>query len=189
MASEPTSEELLVKHPEIESVLFHNADIQRRCQELAAEINTHYAGKKLVIIGILKGAFMFMSDLVRHLTVDHVVDFMALSSYGSSATRGAVRIIMDTRQDVTGLDVLIVEDIIDTGYTLQFLRNLLATRGPKSVSTAVFLRKGECIKVEVPVEFVGFDVPNHWVVGYGLDYAERLRTLPFIGILKPEVYK
>ena len=182
------SEEGPVDHPEIEQVLFNNSEIQQRVREIAKVINETYAGKQLVVIGILKGAFMFMSDLTRLLTVDHQVDFMALSSYGNSATRGAVRIIMDLRQDITGRDVLIVEDIIDTGYTLKFLRNLLATRGPASISTAVFLRKAECIKVDVPVEFVGFDVPNHWVVGYGLDYAERLRTLPFIGVLKREVY-
>jgi hypoxanthine phosphoribosyltransferase len=132
---------------------------------------------------------MFMSDLVRRLTVAHNVDFMSLSSYGNSTVRGAVRIIMDCRQDVGGKDVLIVEDIVDSGYTLQFLQNLFRTRKPASLATAVFLRKPECLKVEVEAEFVGFDVPNKWICGYGLDCREDFRSFPFIGTLKKEIYE
>jgi len=142
----------------------------------------------VTVQGVLKGAFMFMSDLVRHLTMDHRVEFMAVSSYGDSTHSDSVRIIMDLRKDIADEHVLIVEDIIDSGRTLHFLQNLLKARNPASVSTCVFMSKSDNRNWQAVVEYLGFEAPNHWVVGYGLDYAERLRTLPYVGILKEEVY-
>mmetsp|Transcript_15138 Transcript_15138/g.22680 ORF Transcript_15138/g.22680 Transcript_15138/m.22680 type:complete len:203 (+) Transcript_15138:43-651(+) len=188
-ADDALCKKLLAKNPDIEKVLLDTRQVKKRVKELAKAINEKYEGKRLVVVGILKGAFMFMSDLCKHLTVEHQVDFMALSSYGKNSVRGAVRIIMDCRVDLGGRDVLIVEDIVDSGYTLQFLQNLLKTRQPASLATAVFLRKKECIQVDSPLDFIGFDVPNDWLVGFGLDYGERLRTLPFVGVLKKSVYE
>jgi len=185
----------LNEYTELSRVIFSEDIIQKRVKELAQQIDNDYAylkksGKQLVIVGILKGAFLFMSDLVKRLKVPHRVDFMALSSYGKGTkSTGAVRIVMDLRSDIDNEDVLIVEDIIDSGYTLKFLNNLLLTRSPRTIKTCVFLRKLECLKVDFKVDYCGFDAPNVWVVGYGLDYAERLRTLPFVGELKREVYE
>jgi len=181
--------------PDLSRVIFSEDIIQQRVKELAAQLDNEYAylkktGKQLVIVGILKGSFLFMSDLVKRLHIPHRVDFMAVSSYGKGTkSTGSVRIVMDLRSDIDKEDVLIVEDIIDSGYTLKFLNNLLLTRSPKSIKTCVFLRKLECLKVNFEVDFYGFDAPNVWVVGYGLDYAERLRTLPFVAELKREVYE
>eukprot|EP01097_Dermamoeba_algensis_P010768 TRINITY_DN805_c0_g1_i1.p1 TRINITY_DN805_c0_g1~~TRINITY_DN805_c0_g1_i1.p1 ORF type:complete len:175 (-),score=35.47 TRINITY_DN805_c0_g1_i1:113-637(-) len=171
--------------PRIESVLFSEEKILARVSELAEQINRDYQGKKLVVVGILKGAFMFMSDLCKRLTVPHRIEFMALSSYGNKTTStGAVRILMDLRSDVADEHVLIVEDIIDSGYTLDFLAHLMKTRSPLSLEYCVFLRKKECLKKDVNVKYLGFDVPNYWVVGYGLDMGEELRTLPYIATIK-----
>eukprot|EP01104_Vermistella_antarctica_P001349 TRINITY_DN113_c0_g2_i3.p1 TRINITY_DN113_c0_g2~~TRINITY_DN113_c0_g2_i3.p1 ORF type:complete len:194 (-),score=42.19 TRINITY_DN113_c0_g2_i3:90-671(-) len=175
----------------IDSVLFSQEQIEQRVIELAADLNEKYADAKrqLVIVGVLKGCFIFMADLVRRLTVPHRVEFMGLSSYGNKTTSsGSVRIVMDLRTDVEGEDVVIVEDICDTGFTLQYLQDLLSTRKPASLTTCMFLRKKARMVAKPQVDFIGFDIPDEWVVGYGLDYAEQLRTLPYIGILKPEVY-
>lgn len=180
----------------IESVLYTEEVIDQKVRELAEIVSEQYKEKAkegLVLVGILKGSIFFISDLARRLTIPHQLDFMALSSYGSkTVTTGAVRIIMDMRADIYNKHVLIVEDIVDSGYTLQFLQNLLATRKPRSIATCVFLRKPERMKVQVFDEtrdFMGFDIPNEWIVGYGLDYDERFRSLPFVGILKREVYE
>lgn len=152
----------------IERVLHSEEAIANRTSELAAQISEKYKGKRLVIVGILKGAFMFMSDLVKRLSVDHRIEFMALSSYGSKTTSdGSVRIIMDIRTSIAGEHVLIVEDIVDSGYTLQFLQNLLKTRSPASLSTCVLLSKPDRTKVQVLGEddFLGFNIPDEWVVG------------------------
>ena len=178
-------------HPDIERVLISETEIQTHVSHLAAEISADYSDdSQLVVVGILKGAFIFLADLGRRLTVPHRVDFMALSSYGQTATTtGAVRIIMDLRVNVEGRHVLVVEDIIDSGYTLHYLLEVLRTRNPASLRSCVLLSKPERRKIDVKVDYLGFEIPDVWVVGYGLDYAELHRTLPYIGALRPEVYK
>jgi len=178
-------------HSDIENVIITEHNIQARVSELAAEISADYADNgQLVIVGILKGSFIFLADLTRHLTVPHRVDFMALSSYGQTATTtGAVRLIMDLRVNIEGRHVLVVEDIIDSGYTLHYLLEVLRTRSPASLRSCVLVSKPERRKVDVTVDYLGFEIPDVWVVGYGLDYAELHRTLPYIGALKPEVYR
>lgn len=177
-------------HPDIERVLISETEIQTHVSKLAAHISADYSNDgQLVVVGILKGAFIFMADLTRRLTVPHRVDFMALSSYGQTTTSGAVRIIMDLRVNIEGRHVLVVEDIIDSGYTLHYLLNVLRTRNPASLHSCVLLSKPERRKIDVKVDYLGFEIPDVWVVGYGLDYAELHRTLPYIGALKPEVYR
>jgi len=177
----------------IDYVLLTEEVIQNRVQEMAAQISQDYAGvthTELLLIGVLKGSFIFMADLARRLTVPHRVDFIALSSYADKAeTSGSVRMIMDTRTDVAGRHILIVEDILDTGHTMRYLYRLFEARHPASVRTTVLVSKPSRRKVEVAVDYVGFEIPDAWVVGYGLDYADRFRTLPYIAALKPEVYK
>jgi len=177
----------------VDYVLLDEATIQRRVQEVADKISADYEGirnEDFLLVGVLKGSFIFMADLSRRLTVPHRVDFIALSSYeDSTEATGSVRMIMDTRTDVAGRHVLIVEDILDTGYTLRYLYRLFGARGPASLRTAVLLTKPDRREVEVPIHYVGFSIPDVWVVGYGLDFADRFRTLPFIGALKPRVYE
>jgi hypoxanthine phosphoribosyltransferase len=175
----------------IERVLLDEGTIAARVRELAAQINTDYANTNaLALIGVLKGSFIFMADLARHLTVPHRVDFIALSSYNRGAvSTGEVRLIMDTRVNVAGRHVLIVEDIVDTGYTLDYLQRTFRARQPASLRSSVFLSKPERRQVEVPIDYLGFEIPDVWVVGYGLDYSDRFRTLPYIGALKREVYE
>jgi hypoxanthine phosphoribosyltransferase len=178
-------------HPDIERVLISETEIQTQVSQLAARLSTDYADDgQLIVIGILKGAFIFLADLTRRLTVPHRVDFMALSSYGqTTTTTGAVRIIMDLRVAIEGRHVLVVEDIIDSGYTLHYLLEVLRTRNPASLRSCVLLSKPDRRRVDVRVDYLGFEIPDVWVVGYGLDYAELHRTLPYIGALKPEVYR
>jgi hypoxanthine phosphoribosyltransferase len=177
----------------VDYVLLDEATIQRRVQEVADKISADYAGirnEDVLLVGVLKGSFIFMADLSRRLTVPHRVDFIALSSYeDSTEATGSVRMIMDTRTDVAGRHVLIVEDILDTGYTLRYLYRLFGAREPASLRTAVLLTKPDRREVDVPIHYVGFSIPDVWVVGYGLDYLDRFRTLPFIGALKPRVYE
>ncbi len=175
----------------IERVLLDEGTIAARARELAAQINTDYADTDaLVLIGVLKGSFIFMADLARHLTVPHRVDFIALSSYNrGTVSTGEVRLIMDTRINVAGRHVLIVEDIVDTGYTLDYLQRTFQARQPASLRTSAFLSKPERRQIEVSIDYLGFEIPNVWVVGYGLDYADRFRTLPYIGVLKRKVYE
>jgi len=177
-------------HKHIKRVLFTADEIKAAVQKVASQINSDYANTEdLVVIGILKGSFMFMADLIRFLQVPNSVEFMALSSYGNSTTStGAVRILMDLRTPIEGKDILIVEDIIDSGLTLNYLVSLLGARKPKSISIAVLLRKKEALKIAVDVKYVGLDIPLVFVVGYGLDYAEQYRSLPYLGELKEEVY-
>jgi hypoxanthine phosphoribosyltransferase len=174
---------------DIECVLIDESQIEDRVQELATQISRDYKGAgQLYIVGILKGAFIFMADLTRRLSIPHVVDFMALSSYGKSSQSGAVRILMDLRQPVENQHVLIVEDIVDTGQTINYLNRILKGRKPASLRTCVLVQK-EGKEQKVNVDYLGFVIPNVWVVGYGLDYAEQYRTLPYIAELKEEVYK
>ena len=178
-------------HPDIERILIEETEIQQRVRQLANQISADYPDvEQLLIVGILKGAFIFLADLARHLRVPHAVDFMALSSYGRSATAsGAVRIIMDLREPIKDKHVLIVEDIVDTGLTLDYLYTTLKSRRPASLRSCVLLDKTLRREVDVPIDDLGFEIPDVWVVGYGLDYADKHRTLPYIGVLRREVYQ
>ncbi|HZC69480.1 MAG TPA: hypoxanthine phosphoribosyltransferase [Jatrophihabitans sp.] len=174
---------------DIDEVLVSSEQITARIAELAKEIDADYVGREPVLVGILKGAAMFMSDLARALERPSTMEFMAVSSYGSGTqSSGVVRILKDLDRDIAGQDVLIVEDIIDSGLTLSWLLKNLKARSPATISIVTLLRKPDALKVDVHVNYVGFDIPNEFVVGYGLDYAERYRDLPYIGRLKPSVY-
>jgi hypoxanthine phosphoribosyltransferase len=174
---------------DIEAVVVSADEIKDKIGQLAKEIDADYAGREPLLVGVLKGAAMFMSDLARALERPSTMEFMAVSSYGSAtASSGVVRILKDLDRDIAGQHVLIVEDIIDSGLTLSWLYKNLAGRQPASLEIVALLRKPDAIKVEVPVRYVGFDIPNDFVVGYGLDYAERYRDLPYIGRLRPSVY-
>lgn len=171
-------------------VLIDADSIQRRVDELARQINADYADKPegLIIVGVLKGSFIFISDLTRKLTVPHVVDFISLSSYGNSGAlqSGNVRMLMDTRENQEGKHVLIVEDILDSGHTLDYLIRTFHARKPVSVKTAVLLDKPARHIVPVTIDYLGFEIPDVWVVGYGLDFAEQHRTLPYIAEMYPQ---
>ena len=169
-------------------VLISEEEIQTRVAELAARISEDYAeANDLVLVGVLKGAFIFLADLSRRLTIPRVIEFIAVSSYDNgSQSSGAVRLVMDVRGNIEGKHVLIVEDIVDTGHTLKYLIGILKSHGPASVKTCALVRKAERAEVEVAVDYLGFDIGDDWVVGYGLDYAEQNRTLPFIGAITPD---
>lgn len=174
---------------DITKVLVTEEQIATRIEELAREIETKYEGKDLLLVGVLKGAVMFMADLSRAIQLPVNMDWMAVSSYGSGTqSSGVVRILKDLDADVLGRHVLIVEDIIDSGLTLSWLMSNLTARGAASVEVIALLRKPDAAKVEVDVAWVGFDIPNEFVVGYGLDYAEHYRTLKDVGVLAPAVY-
>jgi hypoxanthine phosphoribosyltransferase len=174
---------------DLERVLLTREQIDARLAEMAAEIDADYVGRDLLLVGVLKGAVMVMADLSRHLHSPVEMDWMAVSSYGAgTSSSGVVRILKDLDTDLTGRHVLIVEDIIDSGLTLSWLLSNLRTRGAASVEIAALLRKPEAAKVDVSVRYVGFDIPSEFVVGYGLDYAEKYRNLPFVGTLAPHVY-
>jgi hypoxanthine phosphoribosyltransferase len=170
-------------HPDLARTLLSTKNIQERVSQLAEQISQDFHSvERLYLIGILKGAFIFLADLARQLRIPHSVDFMALSSYGKSTTSGAVRILMDLREPIEGQHVMIVEDIVDSGQTLNYLYRVLQGRKPASLHTCVLLRK-KTNGLEVPLDYIGFEIPNVWVVGYGLDYADQHRTLPFIAEL------
>ncbi len=175
--------------PEIEQVLISEQEIADKVAELAKQIDADYAGREVLLVGVLKGAVMFMADLARALTVPVSMEFMAVSSYGSgTSSSGVVRILKDLDRDVIDKHILVVEDVIDSGLTLSWLLRNMQSRGPASVEVCALLRKPEAAKVQTTVKYVGFDIASEFVVGYGLDYAERYRDLPFVGLLKPEVY-
>ncbi len=175
---------------DLERVLLTEQQIGERLDEIAARIDADYAGQDLLLVGVLKGAVMVMADLARRLHSPISMDWMAVSSYGSGTkSSGVVRILKDLDRDIAGQHVLIVEDIIDSGLTLSWLLKNLRARQPASIEVVALLRKPEAVKVHVPVKYVGFEIPNEFVVGYGLDYAERYRDLPYIGRLKPAVYE
>ena len=174
---------------DLERVLLSEEQLHQRLDEIAAQIDADYEGKDLLLVGVLKGAVMVMADLARRLHSSVQMDWMAVSSYGSGTkSSGVVRILKDLDADLTGRHVLIVEDIIDSGLTLSWLLSNLRSRGPATVEIATMLRKPDASKVDVDVRYVGFDIPNEFVVGYGLDYAEKYRNLPFVGTLAPHVY-
>ena len=169
--------------PDELDLLISRDQIAARIEEIATQIDADYADAgELVLIGVLKGSFIFLADLARRLTIRHRVEFIAVSSYGDreSTESGAVRLLMDVRHDIAGKHVLMVEDIIDTGHTLAYLIRLLGARGPSSIKACTLLRKPDRLQVDVPLAYLGFDIDDVWVVGYGLDYAERYRTLPDI---------
>jgi len=174
---------------DIASVLLSEEQIRQRVRELGEAISRDYAGKEPVFVGVLKGCFVFMADLMRHVSVPCSIDFMAVSSYGSATTTtGAVKINKDLSQDIEGRDVVIVEDILDSGVTLNYLSGFLQSRKPASIVIATLLDKPSRRRAPVYAKYSGFEVPDAFVVGYGLDYAEKYRNLPYIGILKPEIY-
>ncbi|WP_040525142.1 hypoxanthine phosphoribosyltransferase [Gordonia effusa] len=176
---------------DIEAILITEEQIRNRTKELAESVAARYrdAPDDLVLIGVLKGAIMFMTDFARALPIPSQLEFMAVSSYGSStSSSGVVRILKDLDRDIADRDVLIVEDIIDSGLTLSWLLKNLATRSPRSLNICTLLRKPDAVRATLDVNDIGFDIPNEFVVGYGLDYAERYRDLPYIGRLNPSVY-
>lgn len=174
---------------DLEKVLLTEEQIATRLDEMAAQIDADYAGREVLLVGVLRGAVMVMADLSRRLHTSVEMDWMAVSSYGSGTkSSGVVRILKDLDSDLHGRHVLIVEDIVDSGLTLSWLLSNLRSRGPESVEIATLLRKPASAKVEVDVRYVGFDIPPEFVVGYGLDFAEKYRHLPFVGTLAPHVY-
>lgn len=174
---------------DIERVVASADQIQKRIKELAAQVATDYKDRDLLLVGVLKGAVMVMADLARAIDRHIEMDWMAVSSYGSGTkSSGVVRILKDLDRDITNREVLIVEDIVDTGLTLDWLKSNLESRGAKSVEILTMLRKPEAAKVDVAVKYVGFDIPTDFVVGYGLDYDEKYRNLDFIGVLAKHVY-
>jgi hypoxanthine phosphoribosyltransferase len=180
---------------DIESVLLSEDQIQARVAELGTLVGEQYrdavaVGQDLLLVTVLKGAVMFVTDLARAIPLPTQLEFMAVSSYGSStSSSGVVRILKDLDRDINDRDVLIVEDIVDSGLTLKWLLRNLATRHPRSLKVCTLLRKPDAIRVDLDIDYIGFDIPNEFVVGYGLDYAERYRDLPYIGTLDPKVYE
>jgi hypoxanthine phosphoribosyltransferase len=172
----------------VTETLIDEDGLQRRIAELGEEISNDYAGRDLLLVGVLKGAVFFMSDLMRHLTIPCEIDFMAISSYGDSTdSSGVVRILKDLDINIEGRDVLVVEDIIDSGLTLSYLMRNLEAREPASLEICALLTKPERREIDVPVRYVGFEIPNRFVIGYGLDFAERYRNLPYVGVLDTEL--
>jgi len=178
-----------VYEPDIEQVLISEDEIRSKLAEMGARITEDYTGASLLLVGVLKGAFVVMADLARHIALPLEFDFMAVSSYGAATkTSGVVRIMKDLDHDLDGRDVLLVEDIVDSGLTLKYLLKNLAARKPKSLEVAALLRKAGIQQVELDLRYVGFEIPNEFVVGYGLDFAEKYRNLPYVGTLRPEAY-
>ena len=174
---------------DIDHVLFSEEQLAQRVAEIAAQIDKDYAGKEPLLVSVLRGSFVFMADLVRQITVPCTVDFMAVSSYGSGTTSsGQVKIVKDLSETIEGKDVIVVEDILDSGNTLSSLLKLLEARRPASIRLCTLLDKPERRTKPVEVQYSGFTIPDEFVVGYGLDYDERYRNLPYIGVLKPKVY-
>jgi hypoxanthine phosphoribosyltransferase len=168
-------------------ILVQRDDLEHRVRELAAEISRDYADRELLLIGVLKGAVFFLADLMRHLEVTCEVDFMAVSSYGASTdSSGVVRILKDLDASIEGRDVLIVEDIVDSGLTLSYLFRMLRARGPASLEVCALLTKPGRREIDLPIRYVGFEIPNRFAIGYGLDYAERYRNLPYVAVLAGE---
>ena len=176
-------------HDDILEVLLTEEELRAKVEELGAQITKDYAGKTPVFLGVLKGCFVFMSDLIRHVGLPCNMDFMAVSSYGGgTSSTGAVRITKDLNRDIEGMDVIIVEDILDSGSTLSYLKGYLANRKPASLKIVTLLDKPARRRTDITADYCGFTVPDEFVVGYGLDFAEAYRNLPYIGILKPEIY-
>ena len=179
-----------MKDSDIKSVLITEEQLAAKVAEMGAQISKDYQGRKLIILGVLKGSVVFMSDLIRSITVPVEMDFMAVSSYGAGVkTSGVVKILKDLDRLIAGYDVLVVEDILDSGMTLSYLTELLRDRNPASIRIATLLDKPDRRKVDIKPDYVGFRIPDEFVVGYGLDYAELYRNLPYVGVLAPHVYE
>lgn len=175
---------------DIKEVLFSSDTLSEKVRELAERVSNDYKGKDLVVVGILKGSVIFAAELIKNISIPCEIDFMAVSSYGNSTeTSGVVRILKDLDSGIEGKDILIVEDIVDTGTTLKYLLQYLKARKANSIEIVALLNKPARRKVDLNVKYIGFEVPDAFIVGYGIDYAEKYRNLPYIGILKPEVYE
>ena len=169
-------------------ILIGEDDLQARIRELGAELSADYAGREVLLVGVLKGAVFFMADLMRSLTIPCEIDFMAISSYGASTdSSGVVRILKDLDINIEGRHVLVIEDIVDSGLTLSYLMRNLESREPATLEVCALLTKPSRREIDVPVRYIGFEIPNRFVIGYGLDFAERYRNLPYVGILHPEL--
>lgn len=181
----------MILEEHVDRILINREQLQARVAELAADVSRDYASvDNLLLVCVLKGAVMFLSDLSRQLAVPHAIDFMAVSSYGASTeSSGIVRIVMDLETNIVDRHVLVVEDIVDSGRTLDYITRNLSTRGPTSLSVCTLLDKKARRVLPIPVDYVGFEIPDEFVIGYGLDYAGLYRNLPFIGVLKPEFYE
>jgi len=176
-----------IMHKNLSEILITKEQIDKRVKELAVEISLNYSGKDVVFIGVLKGCFLFLSDLVKNVKLNTNIDFMMISSYEGKQSTGIVRILLDLKNSIDGRDVIVVEDIVDTGLTINYLLKTLKTRKPKSIEVCSLLNKPSCRKVNVNIKYRGFDIPDKFVVGYGLDYNEYYRNLPYVGVLKDEV--
>lgn len=190
MSSTTNHSPTAVLENDIAKILITRQALNQRVAELGSQISRDYQGKDLLLVCVLKGGILFLSDLARAIRIPHAIDFMAISSYGGGRTEssGVVRILMDLNANIENRNVLIVEDIIDTGRTLAYITENLRTRNPASLKICTLLNKPSRREVQVPIDYVGFDIPNEFVVGYGLDYNEWYRNLPFVGVLKPELY-
>ncbi len=176
-------------HPDVSEILLSQEQLEQRVAQIGAEITRDFAGRAPLFVGVLKGCFVFMADLMRHVDLPCSIDFMAVSSYGSGTkTTGAVKIIKDLNQDIEGRDIILVEDILDSGVTLHYLTEYLSVRKPATITIATLMDKPSRRKAPVYARYSGFEIPDAFVVGYGLDYDERYRNLPYIGILKESVY-
>ena len=175
-------------HNDIARILVTEQEIQRKIASIGAQISQDFAGKDPVFVGVLKGCFMFMADLMRSVDISCSMDFMAVSSYSGTSSTGAVKINKDLREDISGRHLILVEDILDSGITLNYLKSYLMIREPASISVATLLDKPARRKADIAADYACFEIPDAFVVGYGLDYNERYRNLPYIGILKPEIY-
>lgn len=175
----------------LSEVLIEEADLQKRIAELGAQISRDYAGKELLLVCILRGGVMFLTDLMRHIDIPHAIDFMAISSYGAGARQssGSIRITMDLTNDIFGRNVLLVEDIVDSGHTIAHVLEMLETRAPESLKVCALLDKASRREVDVPLDYIGFDIDDKFVFGYGLDLDEYYRNLPFVGVVDLNVYQ
>lgn len=174
-------------HKDLTEILITKEQIEKRVKEIALKISTDYHGRDVFFIGILKGCFLFLSDIIKNVKINTNVDFMMISSYDGKQSSGVVRILLDLKQPIEGKDVIIVEDIVDSGLTINYLTKTLKTRKPKSIEVCTLLNKPSCRKINLNLKYVGFDIPDKFVVGYGLDYKELYRNLPYVGVLKNEV--
>jgi len=182
-------EKMKEHHPDIAEILISEEALRYRVAELGRDISVAYEGRTPLLVSVLKGSVVFMADLMRSITIPHAIDFMAVSSYGAATeSSGVVRILKDLNESIEGKDVLIVEDIIDSGNTLEYLSGLLLARNPASLRIVTLLSKPARREIDVPVDWVGFEIPDEFVIGYGLDYDEHYRDLPYIGILKKAIY-
>ena len=174
---------------DIQEVLISEEEIERHVAEIGRQISRDYADKNPIFVGVLKGCFIFMADLMRHVTVNCTMDFMSVSSYRGTTSTGAVKINKDLNEDIEGRHLILVEDILDSGITLNYLKNYLTVRRPASIAVATLMDKPARRKADIYADYSCFEVPDAFVVGYGLDYNEKYRNLPYIGILKPEIYE